>query len=54
MEAVRFIGIPEGKLALAQAAMDRRACTFKSNAIDRAYAAAAKDVEEHGPLPVPL
>ena len=53
MEAVRFIGIPEGKLALAQA-VTYLALAPKSNAIDRAYAAAAKDVEEHGPLPVPL
>ena len=53
MEAVRFIGLPEGKLALAQA-VTYLALAPKSNAMDRAYTAAAKDVEEHGPLPVPL
>ena len=53
MEAVRFIGLPEGKLALAQA-VTYLALAPKSNAMERAYIAAAKDVEEHGPLPVPL
>lgn len=53
MEAVRFIGMPEGKLALAQA-VTYLALAPKSNAMERAYLAAAKDVEEHGPLPVPL
>ncbi len=53
MEAVRFIGLPEGKLALAQA-VTYLALAPKSNALERAYLAAAKDVEEHGPLPVPL
>lgn len=53
METVRFIGLPEGKLALAQA-VTYLALAPKSNALERAYLAAAKDVEEHGPLPVPL
>jgi putative ATPase len=53
MEAVRFIGLPEGKLALAQA-VTYLALAPKSNALEKAYIAAAKDVEEHGPLPVPL
>jgi putative ATPase len=53
MEAVRFIGLPEGKLALAQA-VTYLALAPKSNALERAYIAAAADVEEHGPLPVPL
>ncbi len=53
MEAVRFIGLPEGKLALAQA-VTYLALAPKSNALERAYIAAAKDVDEHGPLPVPL
>ncbi len=41
MEAVRFIGLPEGKLALAQA-VTYLALAPKSNAMDRAYTAAAK------------
>lgn len=53
MEAVRFIGMPEGKLALAQL-VTYLALAPKSNAIEKAYKAAAADVEEHGPLPVPL
>lgn len=53
MEAVRFIGMPEGKLALAQA-VTYLALAPKSNSMEKAYIAAAKDVEEHGPLPVPL
>ncbi len=53
MEAVRFIGLPEGKLALAQA-VTYLALAPKSNALEKAYIAAAKDVEEHGPMPVPL
>ncbi len=53
MEAVRFIGMPEGKLALAQL-VTYLALAPKSNALEKAYNAAAADVEEHGPLPVPL
>jgi putative ATPase len=53
MEAVRFIGMPEGKLALAQT-VTYLATAPKSNALETAYNAAAADVEEHGPLPVPL
>jgi putative ATPase len=53
MEAVRFIGMPEGKLALAQA-VTYLALAPKSNALETAYKAAAADVVEHGPLPVPL
>jgi putative ATPase len=53
MEAFHFIGLPEGKLALAQA-VTYLATAPKSNAIYAAYAAAAGDVREHGPLPVPL
>jgi putative ATPase len=53
MEAVRFIGMPEGKLALAQA-VTYLALAPKSNALEKAYISVAKDVEEHGPLPVPL
>ncbi len=53
MEAFHFIGIPEGKLALAQAAT-YLAVAPKSNALYTAYDAAARDVHEHGALPVPL
>jgi len=53
VETVRFIGMPEAKLALAQAATYMAAAP-KSNALYTAYAAAAGDVKEHGPLPVPL
>ena len=53
MQAFHFIGIPEGKLALAQAAA-YLAVAPKSNAIYIAYGEAASDVHEHGPLPVPL
>ncbi|UCF04347.1 MAG: replication-associated recombination protein A [bacterium] len=53
MEAFHFVGIPEGKLALAQAAV-YLAVAPKSNALYTAYDDAARDVHEHGPLPVPL
>ncbi|HUV37797.1 MAG TPA: replication-associated recombination protein A [Patescibacteria group bacterium] len=53
MEAFHFIGIPEGKLALAQAAT-YLAVAPKSNALYTAYGAVARDVEEYGALPVPL
>ncbi len=53
MQAFHFIGVPEGKLALAQAAT-YLAVAPKSNALYRAYNEAAGDVHEHGPLPVPL
>ncbi len=53
MEAFHFIGIPEGKLALAQAAT-YLAVAPKSNALYTAYDAAAGDVKEFGALPVPL
>lgn len=53
MEAFHFIGLPEGKLALAQA-VAYLAAAPKSNAVDIAYAQAANDVAEHGPLPVPF
>ena len=52
-EAFHFIGLPEGKLALAQAAV-YLATAPKSNAIYRAYAAAVADVAGEGALPVPL
>ena len=53
MQAVHFIGMPEGKLALAQAAV-YLALAPKSNALYTAYDEAARDVRERGPLPVPL
>ena len=53
MEAFRFIGLPEGKLALAQAVI-YLALAPKSNAVYKAYSGAARDVKEHGALPVPL
>ncbi len=53
MEAFRFIGLPEGKLALAQAAI-YLACAPKSNAVYVAYSAAKEDADKTGSLPVPL
>ncbi len=53
VETVRFIGMPEGKLALAQV-VTYMATAPKSNALYTAYGAAAADVKEFGPLPVPL
>ena len=52
-EAFHFIGLPEGKLALAQAAV-YLATAPKSNAIYSAYASAETDVKREGALPVPL
>ena len=52
-DAFHFIGLPEGKLALAQAAV-YLATAPKSNAIYTAYASAQEDVRREGPLPVPL
>jgi putative ATPase len=53
MEAFKFIGKPEGELALAQAAVYLATAT-KSNAIYTAYGQAKKAVMEKGALPVPL
>ncbi len=53
MEAFRFIGLPEGKLALTQAAA-YLATAPKSNAIYSAYSSAKADVVQEGALPVPL
>jgi putative ATPase len=53
MQAFHFIGIPEGKLALAQA-VTYLAVAPKSNALYVAYDEAARDVHEQGPLEVPL
>ena len=53
MEAYHFIGLPEGELALAEAAV-YLAIAPKSNALYLAYDRARKDVKEKGALPVPL
>jgi putative ATPase len=52
-EAVHFIGMPEGALALAEAAV-YLALAPKSNALYVGYAAAAEAAKESGSLPVPL
>jgi len=52
-EAYEFLGLPEGELALAQAAV-YVACAPKSNAVYRGLSAAREDVRRHGALPVPL
>ncbi len=52
-QAVHFIGMPEGALALAQAVV-HLATAPKSNALYLAYAAAAEDVSETRNDPVPL
>jgi len=53
MEAFHFIGLPEGELALAEAAV-YLATAPKSNALYLAYEKARIDVREKGALPVPL
>ena len=52
-EAFHFVGLPEGKIPLAQATA-YLATAPKSNAAYKAMLAAAQDVEEKGALPVPL
>jgi putative ATPase len=52
-DAVHFVGLPEGRIPLAEAAVYLAAAP-KSNASYRAMLAAAADVAQHGPLPVPL
>jgi putative ATPase len=52
-DAVHFVGLPEGRIPLAQAAT-YLATAPKSNAAYRALLAATADVKEHGQLPVPL
>jgi putative ATPase len=52
-DAVDFIGMPEGELALAQAAI-YLATAPKSNSVYTAYQGAKKDVAEKGTQPVPL
>jgi len=53
MEAFRFIGLPEGDLALAQAAV-YLATAPKSNAVYTAYQKVRRDVREVETMPVPL
>lgn len=52
-EAVHFVGLPEGRIPLAQA-VTYLATAPKSNASYKAMLAAAEDVKTYGPLPVPL
>ncbi|MGH7826655.1 MAG: replication-associated recombination protein A [Candidatus Binatia bacterium] len=52
-DALHFIGLPEGRIPLAQA-VTYLATAPKSNASYKAMLAASRDVEEHGALPVPL
>ncbi|MDD5016042.1 MAG: replication-associated recombination protein A, partial [Atribacterota bacterium] len=46
-------GMPEGNLALAQAAT-YLACAPKSNALYKGYQLTQEDIKRWGPLPVPL
>ena len=52
-DAVRFVGLPEGYLPMSQAAI-YLAVAPKSNSALTTYAAAKRDVEEFGALPVPI
>jgi len=52
-DAFHFVGLPEGRIPMAQA-VTYLACAPKSNASYKAMLAAAEDVREHGALPVPL
>ena len=52
-DAFHFVGLPEGKIPLAQA-VTYLATAPKSNASYKAMLAATEDVQEHGALPVPL
>ena len=53
MEAFRFLGHPEGELALLQAAV-YLATAPKSNSIYAAYGVVKAAIDQHGALPVPL
>ena len=52
-DAVAFLGLPEGELALAQAAV-YLALAPKSNAVYRAWGEVKRDAERHSAAPVPL
>jgi putative ATPase len=53
MQAVHFVGMPEGNLALAQAAV-YLATAPKSNALYAAYAKVQEDIQRTQALPVPM
>jgi putative ATPase len=53
MQAVQFIGMPEGNLALAQAAV-YLATAPKSNALYTAYTGVQHDIQRLPALPVPM
>lgn len=53
MQAVHFLGMPEGDLALIQAAVYLSNAP-KSNALYKGRKTAGQDVKRYGPLPVPL
>lgn len=53
VEAFRFLGSPEGELALAQVAV-YLATAPKSNAVYTAYKGVQEDIRRHGTLPVPM
>jgi putative ATPase len=53
MEAFKFLGHPEGELALAQAAIYLSTAP-KSNSIYKTYGKIKEAVDSHGALPVPL
>jgi len=53
MEAFKFLGHPEGELALVQAAV-YLATAPKSNSVYTAYGAVKETIHQHGTLPVPL
>jgi putative ATPase len=52
-DAFHFVGLPEGRIPLAQAAT-YLASAPKSNASYQAMCGAAEDIKRYGPLPVPL
>jgi len=52
-QAVHFIGLPEGNLALAEAVV-YLATAPKSNSLYRAYSRVQDDIKENGNAPVPL
>ncbi len=52
-DAVEFVGLPEGRIPLAEAAV-YLATAPKSNSAYTAMLAAGEDVRSRGPLPVPL
>ncbi len=53
MESYRFLGSPEGELALAQAAL-YLACAPKSNAVYKAFGQVSAEIKKTGARPVPF